>query len=104
MPDAMTTESEITLGCFEVGGRLIAIDVANVREVVRWQPRTDAVAFSHRTTNEEPGYQVAIFCVNDRAVSACFRTRTLDPQRRYCLVRISDIDTPRRAVLPPMRG
>jgi len=40
MPDAMTTESEITLGCFEVGGRLIAIDVANVREVVRWQPVT----------------------------------------------------------------
>jgi len=30
----------VTLGCFEVGGRTIAIDVANVREVVRWQPVT----------------------------------------------------------------
>ena len=30
----------MTLGCFEVGGRIIAIDVANVREVVRWQPVT----------------------------------------------------------------
>ena len=33
-------EDEVTLGCFEVGGRTIAIDVANVREVVRWQPVT----------------------------------------------------------------
>jgi purine-binding chemotaxis protein CheW len=43
MPDAISTitaESEVTLGCFEVGGRLIAIDVTNVREVVRWQPVT----------------------------------------------------------------
>ncbi len=40
MPDTTTMESEITLGCFEVGGRLIAIDVANVREVVRWQAVT----------------------------------------------------------------
>jgi purine-binding chemotaxis protein CheW len=32
--------NEVTLGCFEVGGRLVAIDVANVREVVRWQPVT----------------------------------------------------------------
>jgi purine-binding chemotaxis protein CheW len=43
MPDAISTtsaENEVTLGCFEVGGRLIAIDVANVREVVRWQPVT----------------------------------------------------------------
>jgi purine-binding chemotaxis protein CheW len=32
-----STESEITLGCFEVADRLIAIDVANIREVVRWQ-------------------------------------------------------------------
>jgi len=30
----------VTLGCFDVGGRAIAIDVANVREVVRWQPVT----------------------------------------------------------------
>jgi purine-binding chemotaxis protein CheW len=35
-----SSESEVTLGCFEVAGRLIAIDVANVREVVRWQPVT----------------------------------------------------------------
>ena len=43
MADASFTtssENEVTLGCFEVGGRLIAIDVANVREVVRWQPVT----------------------------------------------------------------
>jgi purine-binding chemotaxis protein CheW len=33
-------ESDVTLGCFEVGGRLIAIDVVNVREVVRWQATT----------------------------------------------------------------
>jgi len=31
---------DVTLGCFEVGGRIIALDVANVREVVRWQPVT----------------------------------------------------------------
>ena len=43
MPDAISitsADSDVTLGCFEVGGRLIAIDVANVREVVRWQPVT----------------------------------------------------------------
>jgi len=43
MPDTISStssENEVTLGCFEVGGRLIAIDVANVREVVRWQPVT----------------------------------------------------------------
>jgi len=43
MPDAAaitSADSEVTLGCFEVAGRLIAIDVANVREVVRWQPVT----------------------------------------------------------------
>jgi len=43
MPDMSSITSsgnEVTLGCFEVGGRLIAIDVANVREVVRWQPVT----------------------------------------------------------------
>jgi len=28
------------LGCFEVGGRVMAIDVSHVREVVRWQPVT----------------------------------------------------------------
>ena len=43
MPDAISTtvaESEVMLGCFEVADRLIAIDVANIREVVRWQPVT----------------------------------------------------------------
>ncbi len=43
MPDIAaiaSTDSEVTLGCFEVAGRLIAIDVANVREVVRWQAVT----------------------------------------------------------------
>ena len=43
MPDAISitsAENEVMLGCFEVGGRLIAIDVASIREVVRWQPVT----------------------------------------------------------------
>jgi purine-binding chemotaxis protein CheW len=43
MADAVSiasAEDEVTLGCFDVGGRTIAIDVANVREVVRWQPVT----------------------------------------------------------------
>jgi purine-binding chemotaxis protein CheW len=43
MPDAISitsAEDEVTLGCFEVAGRTIAIDVASVREVVRWQPVT----------------------------------------------------------------
>jgi purine-binding chemotaxis protein CheW len=43
MTDAVSiasAEDEVTLGCFDVGGRTIAIDVANVREVVRWQPVT----------------------------------------------------------------
>jgi purine-binding chemotaxis protein CheW len=43
MPDATSitsAENEVTLGCFEVAGRSIAIDVVNVREVVRWQPVT----------------------------------------------------------------
>ena len=34
------SENQVTLGCFEVGGRTIAIDVSHVREVVRWQPVT----------------------------------------------------------------
>lgn len=33
-------ENHVTLGCFEVGGHTYAIDVAQVREVVRWQPVT----------------------------------------------------------------
>ena len=32
--------ARVTLGCFEVGGRTYAVDVAHVREVVRWQPVT----------------------------------------------------------------
>jgi purine-binding chemotaxis protein CheW len=33
-------QNQVTLGCFEVAGRAYAIDVAYVREVVRWQPVT----------------------------------------------------------------
>jgi purine-binding chemotaxis protein CheW len=30
----------LTLGCFEVTGRIYGLDVARIREVVRWQPAT----------------------------------------------------------------
>ena len=33
-------ENHVTLGCFEVGGQVYALDVSQVREVVRWQPVT----------------------------------------------------------------
>jgi purine-binding chemotaxis protein CheW len=33
-------ENQVTLGCFEVSQRVYAIDVAHVREVVRWQDVT----------------------------------------------------------------
>ena len=33
-------QDQVTLGCFEVGGRIYAVDVAQVREVVRWRPIT----------------------------------------------------------------
>jgi purine-binding chemotaxis protein CheW len=33
-------EARVLLACFEVGGRLVAIDVAQLREVVRYQPPT----------------------------------------------------------------
>lgn len=33
-------QNQVTLGCFEVGGRVFALDVSSVREVVRWQPVT----------------------------------------------------------------
>jgi purine-binding chemotaxis protein CheW len=33
-------ENQVTLGCFEVGGHTYAIDVSQVREIVRWQPVT----------------------------------------------------------------
>ena len=33
-------ENHVTLGCFTVGGRTFALDVAQLREVVRWQPVT----------------------------------------------------------------
>jgi purine-binding chemotaxis protein CheW len=36
----LTGGSQVTLGCFEVGGRIFALDVGYVREVVRWQPVT----------------------------------------------------------------
>jgi purine-binding chemotaxis protein CheW len=32
--------NQVTLGCFEVAGRVYAVDVSYVREVVRWQPAT----------------------------------------------------------------
>ena len=37
---AATTESYVTLGCFEVAGQVYAIDVSQIREVVRWQAVT----------------------------------------------------------------
>jgi purine-binding chemotaxis protein CheW len=36
----VTDQGRVTLGCFEVGSRIFAIDVSQVREVVRWQPIT----------------------------------------------------------------
>jgi purine-binding chemotaxis protein CheW len=39
-PIEMTASNQVTLGCFEVGGRVVALDVAHVREVVRFQPVT----------------------------------------------------------------
>jgi purine-binding chemotaxis protein CheW len=33
-------DNHVTLGCFEVGGHTYAIDIAQVREVVRWQSVT----------------------------------------------------------------
>jgi len=33
-------DARIMFGCFEVGGNLYAIDVGQIREVVRWQPPT----------------------------------------------------------------
>ena len=32
--------NQVTLGCFEVAGALYALDVTQLREVVRWQPVT----------------------------------------------------------------
>ena len=37
---AATQESHVTLGCFQVGDNVYALDVSSVREVVRWQPIT----------------------------------------------------------------
>ncbi|MDH5567731.1 MAG: chemotaxis protein CheW [Myxococcales bacterium] len=34
------SENRVTLGCFEVAGGLYALDVSQLREVVRWQPVT----------------------------------------------------------------
>ena len=33
---AVYTENHVTLGCFEVAGRVYAVDVSQIREVVRW--------------------------------------------------------------------
>lgn len=33
-------DNQVTLGCFEVDGHTYAIDVSQVREIVRWQPVT----------------------------------------------------------------
>ncbi len=38
--EASRAENRVTLGCFEVGGSVHAIDVTQLREVVRWQPVT----------------------------------------------------------------
>jgi purine-binding chemotaxis protein CheW len=37
---AAYSENHVSLGCFEVAGRVYAIDVSQIREVVRWQPIT----------------------------------------------------------------
>ena len=37
---ARVTGGGLTLGCFEVAGRIYGLDVARIREVVRWQPTT----------------------------------------------------------------
>jgi len=38
--DAVQLENTVTLGCFEIGGRTCALDVSQIREVVRWSPVT----------------------------------------------------------------
>ncbi|MDH3211700.1 MAG: chemotaxis protein CheW [Myxococcales bacterium] len=40
MSSAEAIRAGRTLGCFEVAGRVYGVDVALVREVVRWQPAT----------------------------------------------------------------
>jgi purine-binding chemotaxis protein CheW len=37
---ALHSDNTVTLGCFEVGGRSCALDVSQIREVVRWAPVT----------------------------------------------------------------
>jgi purine-binding chemotaxis protein CheW len=37
---AVYTENHVTLGCFEAAGQVYAIDVSQIREVVRWQAVT----------------------------------------------------------------
>jgi purine-binding chemotaxis protein CheW len=37
---AAYTANRVTLGCFEVAGSVYALDVTQLREVVRWQPVT----------------------------------------------------------------
>lgn len=38
--NAVFSENHVTLGTFGVGGRVLAMDVGHLREVVRWQPVT----------------------------------------------------------------
>jgi purine-binding chemotaxis protein CheW len=40
MPNEAASPRPVTLGCFEVAGRVYGFDVARLREVVRWQPAT----------------------------------------------------------------
>jgi purine-binding chemotaxis protein CheW len=37
---AADSDNRVTLGCFQVGGSVYALDVAQLREVVRWRPVT----------------------------------------------------------------
>jgi purine-binding chemotaxis protein CheW len=37
---AVHAENTVTLGCFDVGGRSCALDVSQIREVVRWSAPT----------------------------------------------------------------
>lgn len=37
---AAASENTVTLGCFEVGRRVLGLDVSQLREVVRWSPAT----------------------------------------------------------------
>jgi len=38
--ELLQNEGDVTIGCFDVGGRNYGIDVSQIREVVRWEPAT----------------------------------------------------------------